>query len=666
MAEIDNLVIKISADATSATVGIELLTDALARLKSTVTGGIRGLTTTTKQITSLCMSLDGLSGTYSGKFFGSGMTAGTQAIVNAVRDLQDEVSGVSDRIQDAADEMTKFSEESEDAEKTTGKLRGSMKGLGDSILRVGKMMLIRNALKALVSGFKEGISNLYQWSKALDGHFSHSMDEAASSLMYLKNGIATAVAPALQALIPILTAVTNAFVKALNAIHMFFAALMGQNTITIAKRTTEEYADSLNSAGKAAKKLKDLMGFDEINRLSAPNSGSGGAAAAVNFEDMFETVEVSERMKKLAEILKPILEIVLAIGGAFLIWQKVIKPIKEGTSPLIALFTKIQTIVGNITGTHLVQFLAIALLIVGVIESLRRHWDDFKKGVQEVAINLGLPGKIDELKAHFQPFADLLRTTFDFTKTNILNIASLIGSVLIGTGLTVLIATLNAIITIVNDILKAWKQVTGGFVKLATGDWKGGLKDIGAGILEFIYAPFDGLIAFFKGVIAGVMKLFNSAGQDMTKLVNDFLKGLNSVIRWINNTFGTNFKEIALKKWGGNNGSTSGNTSGRGNGSTTQYQYASGGWPVTGQMFIAREAGPELVGTIGGKTAVATNNDIVAAVSQGVASAVGAVLGGRSSERNISVNVDGRALFDIMVNQNNTIVRQRGASPLLV
>lgn len=47
-------------------------------------------------------------------------------------------------------------------------------------------------------------------------------------------------------------------------------------------------------------------------------------------------------------------------------------------------------------------------------------------------------------------------------------------------------------------------------------------------------------------------------------------------------------------------------------------QYASGGLPSQGQMFIAREAGPELVGTLGGHTAVMNNNQIVASVSDGV------------------------------------------------
>lgn len=49
--------------------------------------------------------------------------------------------------------------------------------------------------------------------------------------------------------------------------------------------------------------------------------------------------------------------------------------------------------------------------------------------------------------------------------------------------------------------------------------------------------------------------------------------------------------------------------------------YATGGFPDAGQMFIAREAGPEMVGTIGSKTAVVNNDQIIAGISEGVSDA---------------------------------------------
>ena len=51
-------------------------------------------------------------------------------------------------------------------------------------------------------------------------------------------------------------------------------------------------------------------------------------------------------------------------------------------------------------------------------------------------------------------------------------------------------------------------------------------------------------------------------------------------------------------------------------------KYANGGMPNMGQLFVAREKGPELVSTLKGHTAVMNNDQIVTSVSQGVSDAV--------------------------------------------
>ena len=76
------------------------------------------------------------------------------------------------------------------------------------------------------------------------------------------------------------------------------------------------------------------------------------------------------------------------------------------------------------------------------------------------------------------------------------------------------------------------------------------------------------------------------------------------------------------------------------------YTYAKGGFPDMGEMFIAREAGPEMVGKIGNKNAVVNNQQIVDSVSEGVYAAVLAAM--RQSEGNggqaVNVYLDGRQI----------------------
>lgn len=74
---------------------------------------------------------------------------------------------------------------------------------------------------------------------------------------------------------------------------------------------------------------------------------------------------------------------------------------------------------------------------------------------------------------------------------------------------------------------------------------------------------------------------------------------------------------------------------------------ADGGFVGAGQMFIAREAGPELVGNINGRTAVANNDQIVEAVSRGVYEAVVAAMSANrgSGSQNVNVYLDGKQIY---------------------
>lgn len=93
--------------------------------------------------------------------------------------------------------------------------------------------------------------------------------------------------------------------------------------------------------------------------------------------------------------------------------------------------------------------------------------------------------------------------------------------------------------------------------------------------------------------------------------------------------------------------------------------YAGGGYP--GDLFIANDGGPEMVGRIGSRTAVVNNDQIVAAVSRGVYTAVKEAFSDSGSSRggDTVVQIDGREVFRAVVNQNNSVIRSTGNSPLL-
>ena len=97
--------------------------------------------------------------------------------------------------------------------------------------------------------------------------------------------------------------------------------------------------------------------------------------------------------------------------------------------------------------------------------------------------------------------------------------------------------------------------------------------------------------------------------------------------------------------------------------------YASGGFPDMGEMFIARESGPELVGSIGRKTAVANNDQIVSGIENGVYRAMVAAnatkQGGTQTIRIIN-EIDGDVVGEKVIQYHNGKVLQTGVSPLMV
>lgn len=82
----------------------------------------------------------------------------------------------------------------------------------------------------------------------------------------------------------------------------------------------------------------------------------------------------------------------------------------------------------------------------------------------------------------------------------------------------------------------------------------------------------------------------------------------------------------------------------------TVSSFATGGFPDMGSVFIANEAGPEFIGTIGSRTAVANNDQIVEAVSQGVYGAVSRAFSENRSSGSGDVYLDGKKVGTVVAN----------------
>lgn len=81
-------------------------------------------------------------------------------------------------------------------------------------------------------------------------------------------------------------------------------------------------------------------------------------------------------------------------------------------------------------------------------------------------------------------------------------------------------------------------------------------------------------------------------------------------------------------------------------------KYAAGGFPDYGDLFIANEQGPELVGTIGNRTAVANSSSIETAIYNAVRSAMSDSTGGQSADIHVTVDIDGDTVGEAVARYN--------------
>jgi hypothetical protein len=144
-----------------------------------------------------------------------------------------------------------------------------------------------------------------------------------------------------------------------------------------------------------------------------------------------------------------------------------------------------------------------------------------------------------------------------------------------------------------------------------------------------VKSVFSSVATFFHDTFqkawAGIVKVFSVAGNIFVNIKNGivtaFKSVVNGLIRGINNVVAVPFRAINTALNTIKNISILG-LSPFSNLRTISVPsiplLASGGVVDAGQLFVAREAGPELVANAGRKTAVMNNDQIVESVSQGV------------------------------------------------
>ena len=507
----------------------------------------------------------------------------------------------------------------------------SNSGLGtfiSSLKRIAFYRFIRSIIKSITEGFQEGLQNAYAFSQGIDteGHrFSQALDSMSTAGQTMKNQLGSAFISLLAAIAPIVNAIINLIAKLADALSQFFAAFTG-STYLKAVTFPKTWADGAGKAGKAAKEWKNqLLGFDEINRLEEPGNGGGGGGGGSSTDPskMFTDTPLSDWAKMIHDNLAAI-ELLLggfafAVGAILLFsganiplglgmmavgayamykaasenWDTVSPKVAEAVGKIMVVLGGAMLAIGAVlllSGANPLLGLGLIIGGIGTFGGLSMAWEKLPSDVQHTISSLML----------------------------------IIGAALVVLGVILLFTGAAAPIGI--GLILAGGAMGKGAIDL---DWEylsKKLKGAWGSITEwynrevhkyFTYEYWHGV--FQNGIVSGVEQL----GRDLERT-------FQPIVSWIEKIFQPRSMPLSVDLWAGGNLMAGG-----------MYNipmFASGGFPTEGQLFFANEgSAPEMVGQMGGRTAVASNDQIVDGIRTGVFEAVSAAM--NNGERDISVKV---------------------------
>ena len=543
------------------------------------------------------------------------------------------------------------------------------------------------------SAMRQGIVGTYAAEmKTAEG----AVRDLSQQLAGLSQGLGSLFLPILSAIIPYISAFVQLLYQAAAAIAAFFRIPFfatdwgnGGSSLGGVAEDASNAESSLGGAGAAAKELKrQLMGFDELNVLQEPSSGGGGGGGSL--EGMGELLDlelstlwgdVAEQVNGIVESVKEwlglnkeidswadlfhtrlgqILTIVASIGIAFGLWK--LSAFITGAGGIAAAAGTLLPILQTFFGWLFVVFGAITYF-TGMI-------DGWVNGVtlrtlQDMGIGLMLI--VGGLTILFGPLVGLIAAVvggvgmlvlgiYDWASTGELSnetallMATGLGIIAIALagatgGISLLIAALASLVlwAIANwDTIKETFRQSIDFIVGKSEEFPKALK--GTFLEDILWFIVKAVDAFneFKALVCGVwdeIKTSVGAVVDWFGAIHIPTLHIDSHTQHAISLFGQTYTfSLPQISW-----------------------YAAGGFPAMGEMFIAREAGPEMVGSIGGRTAVANNDQIVEGIRQGVFEAVlaaNARQGG--NQQPVELYLDGKLIADSVSRYQRNALRARG------
>ena len=532
-----------------------------------------------------------------------------------------------------------------------------------SVFTMLKKRIKRKIMSAIFSDITYGFNQLAKQSPRFNKAFSEMLDSAKA----LGVQMVAAIEPIVSKLGPYISAITDELTKGAAAVAQFVAKLAGDSTFFKATKGQSNYAKSLENtesktkkATAATNKLKSaVLGFDQLNKLQDNDSSSIGIdkptldaamtestalnAIAENIHDAYEKGDFVGVGKGLAEGIGAITQ---ALAGMFG-WS-------QNKDAITGVLTDISDVINGFSQGLIENGYQIGVNIADIGNTLVNGAAVLMEKISSLDLGAGI-GQV--LKGTIEGFdwstlgADIvngIEFALDFV-TGVMNSGFLES---LGTALSDafkgMIEALdpekwaNALTSVVNSIFGFFASID-----VTQEDF----KTLGDKIVEFILTALNGLdwqkiqdgigniLSILINAVAGLLRslceaifsvdtwvsigkaIYNAVMTVFVTVVNGIIDAFNAVIETINSIGSFQAPDFGFGDF---------------RGQTVEFVHIdyvpkleaprlAGGGIIKGdgQVFIANEAGPELVGVDGrGNSAVMNNDQLIQAVSQGVRAAV--------------------------------------------
>lgn len=328
---------------------------------------------------------------------------------------------------------------------------------------------------------------------------------------------------------------------------------------------------------------------------------------------------------------------------------------------VLSMMLSIASILGSVVIAAISAVLTVILeAITGLINGiswivekmtwLAQNWDTIWAGINEAGANF-IGNIVEHISSGWQNICDTTEQMWNGLKEFLALVWEGIKLIIIG----VLTAIANGIKVILTGIQNTWNAIWTGIKTFCSTLWNGikelatttftairdKLSEIWDAVRKTIEEKWTDIKNWFSGIWTAIKEIFRldemlEVGKGvMTKLWDgmknvwdNVLSWLNGIIDFIGNAWDNivdgaknlfrRAKEEEEEEEEDDEGVTSKGTVTAG----SVRGHASGGFPRRGQLFVARESGPELVGQWGGRAAVANNMQITEGIARAVRSAM--------------------------------------------